>query len=102
MRLEQMSFDLRPPRARARRTDPATSRDAARSMRHAATAQAAAVLNALRQGPAGATEIARRCGLTQVQVCRRLSDLQKPGLAKPTGDRAPTAAGRSERVWRAV
>jgi predicted ArsR family transcriptional regulator len=98
--MNQIAIDFAVPRAR--RGDPSTSHDAAASMRKAASAQAAAVLADLRRhGPAGASTIAARSGLTQIQVCRRLPELREAGLARPTDRRERTAAGRSERVWAA-
>lgn len=92
----------------ARRSDPRTSHDAAASMRTAATEQCARVLTALQDlGEAGATAIARRCGLTQVQVCRRLPELEAAQQVAVVMDgdlprRTKTSSGRGERVWRAA
>jgi hypothetical protein len=35
-------------------------------------------------------------------VRKRLPELERAGLAQPTGETAPTHSGRSQRVWRAV
>lgn len=86
--------------AHSRRRDPKTSKDAALSMRQAANAQCAAVLNALRQlGTAGAEQIGARCGLQPYAVRKRLADLEHARLARPTEQTRKTASGRSERVW---
>lgn len=85
----------------ARRRDPQTSHDAAASMR--GSQQGEAVLAALRElGRAGATAIATRAGLTQIQVCRRLPELAKAGLARTVAGLTRTAAGRAERIWEAA
>jgi DNA-binding MarR family transcriptional regulator len=83
--------------AQARRTDPPTSQQAAR--RAPVRGHAARVLEALRAGPAGQTEIGRRTGLLPHQVNKRLSDLEKVGLAELTGR---LVEGGKEREWRVV
>ena len=60
------------------------------------TGQARAVLEALRAGPAGQTEIGRRCGLLPHQVNKRLNDLRLAGLAEVTGRKVEAGA---EREW---
>ena len=89
---------------RARRRDPVTSHDAAESMKTAAAQQAERVLKALRSlgGEAGAEQIAAACGLDAYAVRKRLPELQRLGLAAPTGVVRSTSSGRSERVWRAA
>lgn len=87
----------------ARRTDPETSVAAARAAvvftgTHCERIHAA--LTAL--GPMTKDEIARRTGLTSVQVDRRLPDLEEAGKAEPTGDVRNSDSGRPERVWRAL
>jgi len=79
----------------ARSSDPVTSHEAAR--RAPVAAHRVRVLEALRSGPAGQTEIARRCGLLPHEVNKRLADLEKLGQAEPTGRKV---AGGREREWR--
>ena len=99
--MTQLALYLPPPGARRR--DPATSHDAARSMRTAATEQAARVFNALQSlGEAGAEQIAERIGMDAYAVRKRLPELEAAGLIATTGDTRRTASGRSERVWRVV
>jgi predicted ArsR family transcriptional regulator len=50
-------------------------------------------------GPASASQLAARTGLTQVQICRRTPVLEAAGLAMPTEQTRKTASGRTERVW---
>jgi CRP-like cAMP-binding protein len=69
--------------AAARRSDPATSHAAAR--RAPVRGHCLLVLEALRAGPAGQTEIARRCGLTVAAVSKRLPELRRDGLVEKTG-----------------
>jgi hypothetical protein len=86
--------------AAARSTDPGTSHKAARRAPRAG--QCRAVLEALRAGPAGQTEIGRRCGLLPHQVNKRLADLQRAGMAVPTGREVVNEGGNREREWRAM
>lgn len=72
------------PEPRARRTDPVTSHEAAEKARQTGLADnhRAAILNVLSaHTPLTAGEIGHTIGLTNVQVCRRLSELEKAGLA---------------------
>lgn len=87
---------------RTRAVDPDTSFDAAKSMREGSAVHCALILNALKtMGPASASQLAARTGLTQIQVARRLPDLEREGKAKPTEQTRKTASGRAERVWSA-
>ena len=81
--------------AAARRTDPSTSKAAAK--RAPVRGHCRKVLEALRAGPAGQTEIGRRCGLLPHQVNKRLADLARIGLVEVTGRRVEDGA---EREWR--
>ena len=86
------------PIAAARRSDPATS--------HAAAATApvaehqAKILDALAIGPAGASGVAVRCGLSSHQVNKRLTELAKAGRIVETGRLVRSGSGRQEREWR--
>lgn len=82
----------------ARRTDPETSHEAARS--RTLSGQKLAVYEALRLGPAGQSEIGRRIGLDAHRVNKRLSDLEREGLAAPTGEEVRNVGGHLERVWK--
>ena len=83
--------------AAARRSDPATS--------HAAAATApvaehqAVILDALAIGPAGASGIAARCGLSSHQVNKRLTELARGGRIVETGRTVRSGSGRGEREW---
>lgn len=102
-------LSLRLPAPRARRTDPATSKDAAASMRAAATPQCAKVLHVLKtwckQGvyaPLGAEQIGFRLGMHAYAVRKRLSELEQAGLIETTGETHRTSTGRNERLWVAI
>jgi len=86
--------------AAARRTDPATSKAAAASVKTFAGEHHAAILEALSHGPAGASGIAARCGLLPHQVNRRIHELAKAGRITETGRTVLSSSGRSEREWR--
>ena len=83
-----------------RRNGPATSAAAARQARLGG--QRRQVLEALKAGPAGQTEIGRRCGLLPHQVNKRLADLQRAGLAEPTGREVVNEGGFREREWQVM
>jgi predicted ArsR family transcriptional regulator len=84
----------------ARRADPVTSKIAARMAGGLRTDHQRRILDSLGQGPAGASEIAERCGLTAHQVNKRLTELGRHGLIVTTGRTVRSAAGRPEREWR--
>lgn len=98
--MDQCAFDFS--RTHARRNDPATSRQAARSMAVSAETQRETVYwSLLRHGaPLTADEIAIRERMTIEQVCRRLADLERLGRAEPTEDTRTTRSGRAARCWR--
>lgn len=81
--------------ASARSNDPSTSQAAA--ARAPVRGHCRLVLQALRAGPAGQTEIGRRCGLLPHQVNKRLADLARVGLVEVTGRRVE---GGTEREWK--
>jgi predicted transcriptional regulator len=81
-------------------TDPKTSRDAAQSMKKAASLQCARVLMALREkGDMGAEQIGDAIGLDAYAVRKRLAELCTASVITPTGTTRKTRTGRSERVW---
>jgi len=87
----------------ARKLDPQTSHDAARSMEKAATLHCAQVLNCLRAiRRAGAEEIGDLIGMDAYAVRKRLPELEDARLAEPTDESRTTRSGRSERIWRIV
>jgi len=87
----------------ARRTDPATSHQAAASAHELRDQHHSVILAALRaHGPSGKDRIAALTRLTGVQICRRLIELQRDGLIQPTGRTVLSTAGRNEREWAVV
>lgn len=89
--------------AAARRSDPETSKAAAREFTPRAKDQhEGLILVALEIGPAGKTRISELCGLTDQQVIRRMKTLVRDGLVVATGREVPSAAGRAETEWRLV
>ncbi len=82
----------------ARRTDPATSWEAARSIDP--TGQQQAILRTLAYLiEANRYEISRACGLTEYQTGRRLSELERDRRIVWTGRTRPGESGRQQRVW---
>jgi hypothetical protein len=86
----------------ARRSDPATSHLAAAQAGELQAAHQRAVIEALKLGPAGKSVIAARSKLDGHAVARRLPELQRKGLASPTGRTVPSTSGREEREWQLV
>lgn len=84
---------------RARRTDPETSHEAAAGVAEFEADHFAQILDALRLGPAGATEIASRCGLGRDAVGKRMSELERRGLVFVDG-KVRNEKGKSERRYR--
>ena len=84
-----------------RRTDPVTSKLAGREARGFRGEHHRLILEALSQGPAGKCEIARRCGLTEQQVNRRLAFMRRNGAIERTGRVAKSDAGCCEQEYRA-
>jgi hypothetical protein len=96
--MDQLSIDLSP-RTHARTSDPQTSKDAAKRLGFAVS-QCDRILTAL---PGIAEEIASTTGLNSWQVSKRLSDLQRAGLAKASADNVRLASsGRKQMVWERV
>lgn len=86
----QFSLDLAPPRAR--RSDPETSKRAAARAADFAESHHGRIYAALDQ-PGTIYEIAARCGMTHVQVARRLPE--RLDVFEPTDERREGC-----RVWR--
>lgn len=84
----------------ARKFDPETSLIAAKKVNKFGSGHCRKILDALIY-PMTAHELESFTELSNVQICRRLSDLEKAGLAEPTGD-IRKLAERQERVWRKV
>lgn len=106
----QLALNLAPvARRRARRTDPATSRDAARRAGAFAESHAGRILAALREhGPATAHELEPLVGLSYVQIDRRVGEMRRARLieAQTDGGGEPvtrvTPSGGRAQVWMAV
>lgn len=86
--------------AAARRTDPKTSRQAAELAVEFRGDHRDRIVAALEAGPAGKTEIGRRCGLTEQQVARRMHELRRDGLVERTGREVESASGCREHEYR--
>jgi predicted ArsR family transcriptional regulator len=94
-----IDFDAIP---HARRSDPETSKEAARRVREFARGQCAAILAVLqKRGPLGAEQIAAYLKIDAYAARKRLADLEHAGMAKPLPMQRVTASGRHERIWEA-
>ena len=92
-------FDVRPGRL-ARRRDPQTSHDAARSLAgHAGTVRRQ-LLQAYRSAPEGYTseEAAAHAAIDPWQASKRTSDLKALGLIAATGQVRSGSSGRAQQV----
>lgn len=86
---------------RARNDDPLTSHESAYLADAFAATQHDLILDALKMcGPRGAEQIAEYTLMDAYAVRKRLPELQRLGLAAPTGGQRQTKSGRSERIWR--
>lgn len=83
----------------ARGSDPETSHEAAAGVAEFEGDHFALILEALTLGPAGATEIARRCGLGRDAVGKRMIDLERDGLVVRDG-KVRNVKGRNEARYR--
>jgi hypothetical protein len=95
----QLSLTLDQPRAR--RSDPATSHQAAARASHFSESHAGRIHVALMAGPQTAHELAERTGLTVVQIDRRLPELQRMGMAAVVIRDGATVTRGGFRVWQA-
>jgi len=83
--------------ARARKTDPETSKKAAKTAPVASHRER--ILKALALGPAGASEIGARCGLLTHEVGKRMRDMARDGLVAETGRQVCGLSGNDEIEW---
>lgn len=101
--MEQASLDFT--RTHARRSDPITSKAAARSVFESSRAQREVIyMSLLRHGsPLTADEIAQREGMSIEQCCRRLpelADVEKDGRVERLAETRLTRSGRPAHLWR--
>ena len=100
---QRRGADCQAPSVHARRSDPDTSKAAAKAARRFASHHCGIILAALKQyGPMGKTKLSVKTQISDVAVARRLADLEKMNLAKPTGDTEPSRTNRQERIWCAL
>lgn len=97
-------FDATNARARARRTDPATSHEAAAAITASGKVESdrAAILEVVRATPGlTAGEIAKRCGWGEdnVRVSRRTPELEESGLIHKGAKRCCGVKGTSMLTW---
>ena len=96
-------IDLEDILARARRSDPSTSKQAAERGDGIAKDHARRIVEWLgANGPATKDGIAAGLSLDPVQVARRMRDLERAGLVRDTGQTAPLKTGRKGILWGAA
>lgn len=87
----------------SRRSDPVTSHLAAARVGEFSSAHCQLICDALSEcGPMTCDEIAGHTGLLGHQVNKRVTDLQRKGMAEPTGELRLSGSGRQARVWRVL
>lgn len=87
----------------ARKSDPQTSHQAAARVHEFAGGHREQILACLkRHGSLTVDEIAKRTRLQSQAINKRLPELERAGLARPTGGTRLSASGRPERVWYAT
>lgn len=97
--MNQFAFDFT---RRARRRDPETSKAAAaRAGEFGSDHHRKIVGSLMTQGPATIYELAERTKLDHVAIARRLPELEKLGVARPTQNMRASPSGRACRVWEA-
>lgn len=96
----QLEIDFHPG---ARASDPITSHLAASQAKELAAVQHRIIVEVLSlSGPLGKDGIAARTHLTGHAVGKRMSELERFGMAVTTGRTVPSTSGRAEREWRAA
>lgn len=99
--MNQLTFDLDEPRAR--KSNPATSHEAAISAKELQAQHCRTIVGALkRYGPSGVDRIAALTRLTSYQCSKRMAELERAGLAKLTGQNVKSLSGRDQREWMAA
>ncbi len=87
----------------ARRSDPATSHEAARMAQGLAERHKTIIVNVLHhagfQSGFTSQEIANCCKLNYLQVVRRMSDLMADRKVQDSGQTRPSPGGRRATVW---
>jgi DNA-binding MarR family transcriptional regulator len=95
-----MDYSLPWSKPLARNDDPATSHQAAASVKEVASKHAMMILDALHtHGDLSPTGIAECLGLDRSQVFRRMAELERRGFVYPTGRLLRSPSGRNEREW---
>lgn len=84
----------------ARNTDPDTSHEAANSIDFR-NKHFKVILYVL-TNPMGKDGIAKLSGLSGEQVCRRLTEMERLKLVRPTGKKVKSDAGCNEREWEKI
>lgn len=89
-----LQLGLFTPAPRARRRDPETSHAAAAKAVSIASDHRTRIAAALEKGNGNIYELGARCGLSHVQVARRMIEMETAGAAHPTEEKREGC-----RVW---
>ncbi len=101
--IDQHTLDLFEPPPRARKSDPTTSHASARNVERFFASHAGRILIALQdRGPSTVDELSATCGLQSQQINKRLPELERIRLARPTDKTRPSKSGMQERIWEAT
>jgi predicted ArsR family transcriptional regulator len=92
------------PAARARRTDPATSHEAAASLDYATLERLQALIAQALQsaGPLTTSELGERLIIARDSLSPRMKSLCERGIVEWTGQYRPGPSGRKQKLWRAL
>jgi len=94
-------FDIEP-HTLSRRSDPITSKNAAKRVGEFASTHHDKILEAMANlaTPAGAEQIAAYSRIDAYQVRKRMPELARAGVVEALELMRPTTSGRFERLWR--
>ena len=84
----------------ARRTDPETSKDAAKRVNEFTAKMYHRISSELENGDGTYEELASRMGAELGQLSKRLPEMQRLGIVELTGEVRYGKSGRKQRVWR--
>lgn len=85
-----------------RKSDPITSAETAKEVKHFKEKHKQAILRALEDGNAGQTLLSQRTGLTTTQINRRLKELKESGKVEPTGNKVKSLSNHPETEYKKV
>lgn len=88
--------------ARARSSDPSTSKEAAAQVEEFSSAMYRNISAELSKGAGTYEELADRMNAGKDQLCKRLPEMERLGIIRLTGELRKGSTGRNQRVWEKV